>query len=137
MLQPKQQEFQKQQRGRLTGVDKRGSTLAFGEYGLKVLEPGWLTARQIESARIVIARSLQKEGRFWVRVFPDKPVTATPAETRMGKGKGAIEYYAAVVKPGRVVFELTGIDEADAEEAVRRAGHKLPLKTKFIRRELL
>ncbi len=137
MLQPKQQKFMKQQRGRLTGVDKRGSTLAFGEYGLKVLEPGWITARQIESARIVIARSLQKEGRFWVRIFPDKPVTATPAETRMGKGKGAIEYYAAAVRPGRVIFELTGIDPAEAEEAVRRAGHKLPIKTKFIRRELL
>ena len=137
MLQPKQQKFMKQQRGRLTGVDNRGSTLAFGEYGLKVLEPGWITARQIESARIVIARSLQKEGRFWVRIFPDKPVTATPAETRMGKGKGAIEYYAAAVRPGRVIFELTGIDPAEAEEAVRRAGHKLPIKTKFIRRELL
>ncbi len=137
MLQPKQQKFFKQQRGRMKGVDSRGNTLAFGEYGLKAVEPAWLTARQIEAARIVIARSLQKEGRFWIRIFPDKPVTSTPAETRMGKGKGDIEYYVAVVKPGRIVFELDGIPEDQAEDAVERAGHKLPLKTKFVKREIL
>lgn len=137
MLQPKQQEYFKQQRGRMKGIDSRGNTLAFGEYGLKAVEPTWLTARQIEAARIVIGRSLQKEGRFWIRVFPDKPVTSTPAETRMGKGKGDIDYYVAVVKPGRILFELDGIEEDRAEDAVERAGHKLPMKSKFVKREII
>jgi large subunit ribosomal protein L16 len=137
MLQPKQQKFMKQQRGRMRGFSRRGSKLAFGEYGLKAMEPHWVTSRQIESARIVIARALQREGRFWIRIFPDKPVTSTPAETRMGKGKGAIEYYVAVIKPGRIIFELGGVDRDRAKEAVRRAGHKLPMKTKFVEREIL
>ncbi len=137
MLQPKQQKFMKQQRGRMRGFSRRGSKLAFGEYGLKAMEPHWVTSRQIESARIVIARALQREGRFWIRIFPDKPVTSTPAETRMGKGKGAIEYYVAVIKPGRILFELGGVDGDRAKEAVRRAGHKLPMKTKFVQREIL
>ncbi len=137
MLEPKQQKHRKQQRGRMKGIDKRGSTLAFGEFGMKAMEPGWITSRQIEAARIVIARALQKEGRFWIRIFPDKPVTATPAETRMGKGKGDIVHYAAVVKPGRVIFEVGGIGEEKAEEHIIRAGHKLPIKTKFIKREIL
>ncbi len=135
MLQPKQQKFRKQHRGRLKGKAKRGNRLAFGDYGIKVLEPTWLTARQIEAGRVVIARNLQREGRFWVRVFPDKPVTSTPAETRMGKGKGEVEYYVAPVRPGRILFELAGVPEDRAEDACRRAGHKLPVKTKFITRE--
>ncbi|MFP4686614.1 MAG: 50S ribosomal protein L16 [bacterium] len=137
MLQPKRQKYLKQQRGRMRGFSRRGSKLAFGSYGLKALEPAWVTSRQIESARIVIARALQREGKFWIRVFPDKPVTSTPAETRMGKGKGAIEYYVAVIKPGRILFELGGVDADRAKEAIRRAGHKLPMKTKFVQREIL
>ncbi len=137
MLEPKEQKFRKQQRGRMRGIDERGSTLAFGDYGMKAMEPSWITARQIESARVVIARQLQQEGRMWLRIYPDKPVTATPAETRMGKGKGEISHYVAVVRPGRVIFELAGIDADVAEDAVLRAEHKLPIKTKFIRREVL
>lgn len=135
MLQPKQQKFRKQHRGRLKGMSRRGNRLAFGDFGIKVLEPTWLTARQIEAARVVIARNLQREGRFWVRVFPDKPVTSTPAETRMGKGKGEVEHYVAPVRPGRILFELAGVPEERAAEACRRAGHKLPVGTKFIGRE--
>lgn len=134
MLQPKQRKFRKDHRGRLRGVDRRGSTLAFGEYGIKALEPHWITARQIEATRIVIARFLQREGRFWIRIFPDKPVTSTPAETRMGKGKGEIEYYVAPVRPGRILFEIGGVDEERAETAITRAGHKLPIKTKMVKR---
>lgn len=137
MLQPKQQKFRKQQRGRMKGKAKNGITLDFGDYGMKALEPSWITSRQLEAARVVIARHLQNEGRMWLRVFPDKPVTATPAETRMGKGKGEIEQYVAPVKPGRVLFELTGINEERAEEALVRAGHKLPIRVKFIKREIL
>lgn len=135
MLQPKQQKYRKQHRGRLKGMSRRGNRLAFGDFGIKVLEPTWLTARQIEAARVVIARNLQREGRFWVRVFPDKPVTSTPAETRMGKGKGEVEHYVAPVRPGRILFELAGVPEERAAEACRRAGHKLPIRTKFITRE--
>lgn len=135
MLQPKEQTFRKQHRGRLKGRAKNGSTLAFGDYGMKVLEPTWLTSRQIEAARVVIARHLQREGRFWIRVFPDKPVTSTPAETRMGKGKGEVEYYVAPVRPGRILFELAGVPRERAEDACRRAGHKLPVKTRFVTRE--
>lgn len=137
MLQPKQQKYRKQQRGRMKGMDKRGSTLAFGEYGMKALEPAWITSRQIEASRIVIARTLQGEGRMWLRIFPDKPVTSTPAETRMGKGKGDIQYYVAVVRPGRIIFEVSGIDADVAEDAIRRASHKLPIRTKFIQREIM
>ncbi len=135
MLEPAQQQYRKQQRGRLKGVDKTGSTLAFGDYGLKAQEPHWITARQIEAARIVIARHLQEDGRFWIRIFPDKPVTKTPAETRMGKGKGEIAHYVAVVKPGRIIYEVRGVREERAEEALRQAEHKLPIKTKVVKRE--
>jgi len=137
MLQPKQQKFRKQQRGRLKGKAKNGVKLEFGDYGLKALEPAWITSRQLEAARVVIARHLQNEGRMWLRVFPDKPVTSTPAETRMGKGKGEIEKYVAPTRPGRVLFELTGIDVERAETALTRAGHKLPIRVKFIKREIL
>ena len=137
MLEPKEQKFRKQQRGRMKGIDERGSTLAFGDFGMKALEPAWITARQIESARVVIARQLQQEGRMWLRIYPDKPVTATAAETRMGKGKGEISHYVAVVRPGRVIFELAGVDPDVAEDAVIRASHKLPIRTKFIKREVL
>lgn len=137
MLQPKEQKFRKQQRGRMKGIATRGSTLAFGEYGMKALEPAWITSRQIEASRIVIARRLQNEGRMWLRIFPDKPVTSTPAETRMGKGKGEIEYYVAVVRPGRILFEVSGIDEDIAEDAITRASHKLPIRTKFVKRDIL
>lgn len=135
MLEPKQQKYRKQHRGRLKGVDKTGSTFAFGDYGLKALEPHWITARQIEAARVVVGRHLQEEGRFWIRIFPDKPVTKTPAETRMGKGKGDVESYVAVVKPGRILFEIGGVEEDLAEEALDQAGHKLPIKTKIVLRE--
>ncbi len=137
MLQPKRYKFMKQHRGRMRGAAQRGSRLAFGEFGLKALEPAWITSRQIEAARVVIARRLQKEGRFWLRIFPDKPVTKTAAETRMGKGKGAVEYYVAVVKPGRIIYEVSGIEEHLAADAIRRAGHKLPIKTKFVKREIV
>ncbi len=137
MLQPKEQKYRKQQRGRMKGIATRGSTLAFGEYGMKALEPAWITSRQIEASRIVIARRLQSEGRMWLRIFPDKPVTSTPAETRMGKGKGEIEYYVAVVRPGRILFEVSGIDEDIAEDAITRASHKLPIATKFVKRDIL
>ncbi len=134
MLEPTQQKYRKQQRGRLTGVDKTGSTLEFGDYGIKAQEPHWITARQIEATRVVIARHLQESGRFWIRIFPDKPVTKTPAETRMGKGKGDVDHFVAVVKPGRVLFEIGGVDEELAEEALIQAGHKLPIQTKIVRR---
>lgn len=137
MLEPAEQKFRKQQRGRMKGIEERGSTLAFGDFGMKALEPSWVTGRQLESARVVIAQHLQQEGRMWMRVFPDKPVTKTPAETRMGKGKGEISHYVSVVKPGRVLFELAGIDHDEAEEAIIQATHKLPIKTKFIYREVL
>lgn len=137
MLEPAQQKYRKQQRGRLTGVSKTGSTLAFGDYGLKAQEPHWITARQIEAARIVIARHLQEEGRFWIRIFPDKPVTKTPAETRMGKGKGDVDHYVAVVKPGRIMFEIGGVGDELADEALEQSGHKLPIQTKTVRREFV
>jgi large subunit ribosomal protein L16 len=135
MLEPTQQKYRKQQRGRLKGVDHTSSTLAFGDFGIKALEPHWITARQIEAARIVIARHLQETGRFWIRIFPDKPVTKTPAETRMGKGKGDVDHYVAVVKPGRIMFEIGGVDEELGEEALHQAGHKLPIRTKVVTRE--
>lgn len=137
MLKPKDRKFRKEQRGRMKGKSKNALTLDFGDYGIKALEPEWITGRQLEAARVVIARHLQNEGRMWMRVFPDKPVTKTPAETRMGKGKGEIEKYVAPTKPGRVIFEITGIDEEAAEEALTLAGHKLPIRTKFIKREIL
>ena len=134
MLMPKRVKHRKQQRGRRSGVAIRGSNISFGEYGLKAMEQGWITNRQIEAARIAITRHIQRGGKVWIRIFPDKPVTVKPAETRMGKGKGSPEYWVAVVKPGRVMFEIEGISEEDAREAMRLAGHKLPIRTRFVER---
>lgn len=134
MLMPKKVKYRKQQRGRRRGKAWRGSTIAFGDYGLKVLEAGWLTDRQIEAARIAVTRFVKRGGKIWVRVFPDKPVTRKPAETRMGKGKGAPESWVAVVKPGRVLYEMEGVTLEVAKEALRLAGHKIGLKTAFVRR---
>ena len=132
MLMPKKVKWRKQQRGRMKGKAYRGSVLAFGTYGLKALEPGWITSRQIEAARIAITRYIKRGGKLWIRIFPDKPFTVKPAETRMGKGKGNPEYWVAVVKPGRILFELEGIPYDTAKEAMRLASHKLPIKMKFI-----
>jgi len=132
MLMPSRTKYRKQQRGRLKGIALAGNYLAFGEYGLKALESHWLTANQIEAARMAISRYLKKGGKLWVRIFPDKPVTKKPAETRMGKGKGNVEFWVAVVKPGRILFELSGVSEEDAREAFRIASHKLPIKTRFV-----
>jgi large subunit ribosomal protein L16 len=137
MLMPKRVKYRKAQRGNMRGKAQRGSTLAFGEYGLKALEPGWVTNRQIEAARVALTRSLKRGGKVWIRVFPDKPVTKKPAETRMGKGKGAPEAWVAVVKPGRVLFELEGISRTFAQEAMKLGASKLPMRTRFVdRREL-
>ena len=132
MLAPKKVKWRKQHRGRMRGKAIRGSTLAFGSYALKAIEPAWVTSRQIEAARVAITRHIKRGGKLWIRIFPDKPVTFKPAETRMGKGKGAPEYYVAVIKPGRVLFELEGVSFSVAKEAMRLAAHKLPLKTKFV-----
>ncbi|KKD39362.1 50S ribosomal protein L16 [Limnoraphis robusta Tam1] len=132
MLSPKRTKFRKQQRGRMRGLATRGSTLTFGEYGLQALEPSWITARQIEAARRAMTRYIRRGGKIWIRIFPDKPITMRPAETRMGSGKGAPEYWVAVVKPGRIMFELDGVSEEIAREAMRLAAFKLPIKTKFI-----
>ena len=132
MLMPKKVKWRKQQRGRMRGKAYRGSTLAFGTYGLKALDPGWINSRQIESARVAITRHVKRGGKLWIRIFPDKPVTVKPAETRMGKGKGSPEFWVAVVKPGRVMFELEGVPFDVAKEAMRLASHKLPIKTKFV-----
>ncbi len=134
MLMPKRVKYRKAQRGRMKGVAVRGSTLAFGDYGLKALEPGWVSNRQIEAARVSLARSLKRGGKIWVRIFPDKPVTKKPAETRMGKGKGNPEAWVAVVKPGRILYEMEGVQEAEAREALRLAGQKLGIATKFVSR---
>lgn len=134
MLMPKRIKWRKQQRGRMRGVAHRGGRMSFGEYGLQVLEPAWVTSRQIEAARIAITRSLGRGGKMWIRVFPDKPVTVKPAETRMGKGKGSPEFWVAVVKPGRIMFEVEGVPRGSAREAIRLASHKLPMKTRFIER---
>ena len=135
MLMPKRVKYRKQQRGRMRGKAVRGSQIAFGSYGLKALEPGWINSRQIEAARIAITRHVKRGGKLWIRIFPDKPVTKKPAETRMGKGKGAPEYWVAVVKPGRIMFELEGVTTPVAKEAMRLASYKLPIKTKFIEAE--
>ena len=135
MLQPKRAKYRKQFRGRMKGRATRGTTVAFGDFGLQALEPAWVTARQIEAARRAIVRFVRRRGKYWIRIFPDKPVTAKPAETRMGKGKGAVDHYVAVVKPGRVMFELSGVTEEAAREAMRLAAHKLPIKCQFVRRE--
>jgi large subunit ribosomal protein L16 len=132
MLMPKRVKYRKQQRGRMNGKAVRGSRLAFGQYGLKTLEPKWITARQIEAARVAMTRYVRRSGKIWIRIFPDKPITKKPAETRMGKGKGAPEFWVAVVKPGRVLFEMDGVPEETARAALRLAAHKLPIKTKFV-----
>jgi large subunit ribosomal protein L16 len=135
MLMPKRIKYRKAQRGRMSGVSTRGATVAFGDFGLKALEPAWITAKQIEAARIALTRMMKREGKVWIRLFPDKPVTKKPAETRMGKGKGAPEMWVAVVKPGRVMIEVGGIRQEMAQEALRLAAHKLPIKTKFVTRK--
>lgn len=135
MLSPKRVKFRKQQRGRRRGKAYRGANIDFGEYGLKALEPAWITNRQIEAARVALTRHIKRGGKVWIRIFPDKPVTFKPAETRMGKGKGSPEYWVAVVKPGRILFELEGVAEAIAKEALRLASAKLPIKTKFVSRK--
>jgi len=131
MLMPKRVKYRKAQRGRMRGKATRGANVDFGDFGLKALEPGWITQRQIEAARVALTRMMKREGRVWIRIFPDKPVTKKPAETRMGKGKGAPEYWVAVVKPGRIMFEVGGTSKAVATEALRLASHKLPIKTKI------
>ena len=135
MLMPKRVMHRKQQRGRMKGKAQRGNFLAYGEYGLVAEQPGWITSNQIEAARQTMTRTTKRGGNVWIKIFPDKPVTAKPAETRMGSGTGAPEYWVAVVKPGRVLFEMGGIDEAIAREALRLAGHKLPIKTKIITKD--
>jgi large subunit ribosomal protein L16 len=136
MLSPKRIKYRKQQKGRMRGAAWRGSTIEFGEFGLQALEPAWITARQIEAARVAMTRHVKRGGKLWVRIFPDKPVTFKPAETRMGKGKGNPEHYVAVVKPGRIIFELGGVNEELAKEAMYLAARKLPIKTRFLAREV-
>ena len=137
MLMPKRVKHRKQMRGRMKGKASRGTEVNFGDYGLQALEPGWVTARQIEAARRALVRYMRRRGKVWIRIFPDKPVTQKAAETRRGKGKGAVDHWVAVVKPGRIMFELSGLDEEAAKEAMRRATHKLPIKTKFTVRDSL
>lgn len=134
MLTPNKTKYRKQQRGRMRGKAFRGSAISFGEYGLKAMEPAWVSDRQIEAARIALTRYIKRGGKVWIRIFPDKPVTKKPAETRMGKGKGAPEFWVVVIKPGRILFEIEGVSEIMAKEALRLAGNKLPLKTKFVSR---
>nr|YP_009395219.1 ribosomal protein L16 [Bryothamnion seaforthii]ARW63987.1 ribosomal protein L16 [Bryothamnion seaforthii] len=135
MLSPKRTKFRKQHRGRMKGSASRGNTMIFGEYGLQATEPTWLTSRQIEATRRTITRYVRRGGKLWIRVFPDKPITARPAETRMGSGKGAPEYWVAVIKPGHIIFEIAGINKNVAEQAMKLASYKLPIKTKFIIKE--
>ncbi len=135
MLMPKRVKRRKVMRGRMKGKAQRGNFLAYGDYGLVAMNPGWVTSNQIEAARIAMTRFTKRGGQVWIKIFPDKPVTAKPAETRMGSGKGAPEYWVAVVKPGRVLFEMSGVPEETAREALRLASHKLPIKTKFIKKE--
>jgi large subunit ribosomal protein L16 len=132
MLMPKRVKHRKQMRGRMKGKALRGNTVTYGEFGLVALEPSWITSNQIEAARIAMTRYIKRGGQVWIKIFPDKPVTQKPAETRMGSGKGSPEYWVSVVKPGRVMFEITGVSEEVAKEALRLAGHKLPIKTKFV-----
>jgi large subunit ribosomal protein L16 len=135
MLMPKRVKYRKQMRGRMKGKATRGTEVTFGDFGLQALEPGWVTARQIEAARRALVRFMRRRGKVWIRIFPDKPVTQKPAETRMGKGKGAVDHWVAVVKPGRILFELSGLNEEGAKEAMRLAAHKLSIKTKFTLRD--
>lgn len=134
MLMPKRVKYRRQHRGRMRGRAKGGSVVQFGEFGMQALEPSWITSQQIEAARIAMTRFIKRGGKVWIRIFPDKPVTEKPAETRMGKGKGSPEYWVAVVKPGRIMFELAGVSEELAKEALRLAANKLPIKTKFVKR---
>ncbi len=135
MLMPKKVKFRKMQKGRMCGKAYRGSEVSFGEFGLKAMEPGWVSSRQIEAARIAITRHVKRGCKVWIRIFPDKPITKKPAETRMGKGKGSPEYWVAVVKPGKMLYEMSGVTEDVAKSALRLASYKLPLATKFVRRE--
>ena len=135
MLMPRRVKYRKKQRGRMKGNANKGNYIAFGHYGLKAMASAWITSRQIEAARVAMTRYIKRGGKVWIRIFPDKPVTQKPAETRMGKGKGAPEYWVAVVKTGRILFEIEGVPEEDAKEAMRLASHKLPIKTKFVIRE--
>lgn len=135
MLQPSRQKYRKQQKGRMRGKAYRGSKVSFGTVALQAMEPGWVTSRQIEAARIAMTRHIKRGGRVWIRFFPDKPVSKKPLETRMGKGKGAPDHYVSVVKPGRVLYEIDGVDEDVAKEACRLASHKLPIKTRIVTRE--
>ncbi|MDY6914949.1 MAG: 50S ribosomal protein L16 [Candidatus Cloacimonadota bacterium] len=135
MLAPQKVKYRKRQKGRTKGLAHRGSTVSFGDYGIIALSPGWITSRQIEASRVVITRQMKRTGKLWIRIFPDKPITQKPAETRMGKGKGALEYWVAVIKPGRILFEFEGVEPSVAKEAARLVGHKLPIKTKLIARE--
>ena len=132
MLMPKRVKYRRVHRGRMTGKAMRGNTLAYGEYGLQAMEPGWITSNQIEAARIAMTRFTKRSGQVWIKIFPDKPVTKKPAETRMGSGKGSPEFWVSVVKPGRVMFEIAGVSEEVAREALRLASHKLPIKTKVV-----
>ena len=134
MLQPKRTKFRKKQKGRVKGIAQRGHTISFGSFGTKSLEAGWITSRQIEAARIAVTRKMKREGQVWIRIFPDKTITKKPAEVRMGKGKGAPEYWVAVVKPGTIMFEVGGVTIAEAKEALRLAAQKLPIRTKFVSR---
>ena len=134
MLSPKKVKRRKVQKGRMKGMSTRSNSVAYGTYGLKALEPGWITSRQIESTRVSISRRVRKLGKMWIRIFPDKPITKKPAETRMGKGKGAPEYWVSVVKPGRILFEIDGMDFEEAKETFRACSHKLPIKTKLVSR---
>ena len=133
MLLPKRVKYRKQMRGRMTGKASRGTVVNYGDYGLQALEPAWITSRQIEAARVAMTRYTKRGGKVWIKIFPDKPITQQPAETRMGKGKGSPEYWVAVVKPGRVMFEIGGVSEEVAREALRLASHKLPIKTKMVK----
>ena len=135
MLLPKRVKYRRVQRGRMTGKAMRGNTVTYGEYGLQAVEPSWITSNQIEAARVAMTRHTKRGGKVWIKIFPDKPVTAKPAETRMGSGKGSPDYWVAVVKPGRVMFEIAGVSEEIAREALRLASHKLPCKTKIVKRE--
>jgi large subunit ribosomal protein L16 len=135
LMMPRRVKYRKQHRGRMKGRALRGATIAFGDFGLQALEPCWMTSRQIEAARRAIVRHVKRRGKLWIRVFPDKPVTKRPAETRMGKGKGSLDHWVAVVKPGRIIFEIAGVSEEAAREAMRLASHKLPIKTRFVKRE--
>jgi large subunit ribosomal protein L16 len=132
MLMPKKTKFRKQQRGRMKGLATRGSDLSFGQYALQALEPAWITSRQIEAARVAMTRHVRRGGKIWIRIFPDKPVSKKPAETRMGKGKAAPEFWVAVVKPGRILYEMDGVEESVAREAMRLASRKLPIATRFL-----